>query len=168
MCYVILFAFIFISKHIMQTLHYDSNDKMNKKEYNFLYSLDRLSSGSTNNTIKKIVAYNIKFLELFVTNKVPIGKWTICCWQPILSKKCTNNIPNNYQNFFILESLGITIDISSKTLNSCNNHSGYGGIFLASIIRHGTSIPYCIVNRYVVDQDEDSSWIPFSWGRAGG
>ena len=50
-----LFAFIFMSKHIMQTLHYDSNDKMNKKEYNFLYSLDRLSSGSTNNTIKKLL-----------------------------------------------------------------------------------------------------------------
>ena len=80
MCYVILFAFIFISKHIMQTLHYDSNDKMNTKEYNFLYSLDKLSTGSTNITINNIVAYNNKFLNLFSSNQVPVGKWTICCW----------------------------------------------------------------------------------------
>ena len=150
---------------ILQSIHTDKNDTLNQEETNFLNRFVHIE-GITDEI--RINNYICQFKEFFKINSQKYGKWTICCWLPIISKynREQNKIP--YYQYFVLESLRCVMDISSSNIIDHVYGNGYGSHFLGSSIRHGTAIPVTIDNDIVKPKCEDKGWIPFSWGRSGG
>ena len=146
-------------------MHTDRNDILNQEESDYLNTFVHMEG-----TTEKILMNNYvcNYMKYFRNKSQKYGKWTICCWLPVVSNKNISSEKSQYYQYFVLESLGCVLDISSENLVDNEYGTSYGSHFLGSTIQHGTAIPITIDNEIVKYISEETGWIQFSWGRSGG
>lgn len=151
------------------TNHRDTGDKVDKEWASLTWKAVKEKVESSMNDAKTSVKERGQQIKKYFENyRVVIGetlwKRTICAWTS-LRETPEGNEECQYLQYFVLDSLGIAHNISSRQLED-KNVGTYGGLFFSGHVSHATSVPVGVDEEgKIYLSPNEKIPIAFAWGR---